>query len=179
MLLAWVKCPLAIWWTADDDHSGIRWDWSWRSRRRAEEAAVLERGGASADRRGFSEARRVGCGRGAREWRQREPGLRMNPPFAGRLAGSGLRCGQRGVGGDKLVAGGERNPEVCSDPPCRGAAGGRRRRLGPIWKARQVCGMTCRARRGLGRWRFAFPTARKFVSKKASTARSCVSCFRR
>jgi hypothetical protein len=48
----------------------------------------------------------------------------MDPPFAGRLAGSALRCGQRGAGGDKLVAGGERNPEVCSDPPCRGAAGG-------------------------------------------------------
>jgi hypothetical protein len=34
-----------------------------------------------------------------------------------------VRRGQRGTGGDKLVAGGERNPEVCSDPPCRGAAG--------------------------------------------------------
>ena len=41
----------------------------------------------------------------------------MDPPFAGRLAGSALRCGQRGAGGDKLVAAGERNPEVCSDPP--------------------------------------------------------------
>jgi len=28
-----------------------------------------------------------------------------------------------GAGGDKLVAGGERKPEVCSDPPCRAAAG--------------------------------------------------------
>ncbi len=37
-------------------------------------------------------------------------------------AGSALRCGQRGTGGDELVAGGERNPEVCSDPPCRAAA---------------------------------------------------------
>ena len=46
----------------------------------------------------------------------------MDPPFAGRLTGSALRCGRR-AGGDKLVAGGEGNPEICSDPPCRGAAG--------------------------------------------------------
>jgi len=42
-----------------------------------------------------------------------------------------------------------------------------------------VCGTTRRARRGSGRWRFAFPPARKFGSKKASTTMFCVCAFRR
>src|SRR5271166_3929165 len=127
MPLASVKCPPAIWWTPDDDGSGIKRGWARRWGRRAAEAAVLERGGASADRRRGSDARRVGCRGGAGEWRQREPGLQMDPPFAGRLAGSALRCGRRGAGGDKLVAGGERNPRDLFRSALSRSSGGRRR----------------------------------------------------
>ena len=57
-----------------------------------------------------------------------------------------------------------------------------RRRRGmrsPGRAARRAGGVIRRAPRGSGRWRFAFPTAGKFASKAAPTARSCVSCFRR
>src|SRR5271157_3146058 len=70
MPLASVKCPPAIWWTPDDDGSGIKRGWG------AEEAAVLERGGASADRRrGCDAARRL------RGWRGRMASTR---PLRGR-----------------------------------------------------------------------------------------------
>ena len=79
-----------------------RRSWSVAERQRIVDAAL--RPGASV------------AGVGAGEWRQREPGLQMDRSFAGRLARSAPRCGRRGAGGDKLVAEGERNPEVCSDP---------------------------------------------------------------
>ena len=132
-----------------------------------------------AERQRIVEAALAPGGSVAGEGRQREPGLQMDPPFAGRLAGSALRCGQPGAGGDKLVAKGERNPEVCSDPLGRAAAGvadadaGRDGRRAP--GLRHDPPSAARS----GRWRFAFPTARKFASKEAPTARSCVWCFRR
>src|SRR5271166_2174786 len=81
MPLGSVKCPPAIWWhlmTTAAESNGVGLDVEGGAR---SEAAVLERGGASADRRRGCDAPRVGCGRGAGEWRQREPGLQMDPPF--------------------------------------------------------------------------------------------------
>ena len=48
----------------------------------------MEHGGATADCGGGSGAGRFGCVRGAGARRQREPGVQMDPPVAGRLARS-------------------------------------------------------------------------------------------
>ena len=179
MRLGSVRCPPGIWWTPDDDDAGgIERKWGWRRRSgRAGEAAVAERGGTAADRGRGSGAGRFGCGRGSGERRQREPGLQMDPSIAGRLARSSQRRGQARV--EAVVAEGPRKPDLRSRSSHRARSERRQSWRRPRRKACRASGVIRPARPGAARWRSGCRTARGCASKRASTARRCISCFRR